>query len=342
MRAVPSLLWSLALIPGTANAQDHQHAMHPEKEPETASAPNKTEEPGSGENGGPMDHGMMDHSQMNHAAMDHGDMDHSGMDHSGMNHAAVPDDAPIPKGPPPPEAFEGPTFAADAFVGAEKMAASRASVVREVSGMPVFWFQGDRVEYRAREGKDGYLWDVQGYYGSDIDKFWFKSEGEGNFGEKPEGAEVQGLWSHAIGPWWDIQTGVRQDFTGPERTHAVVGVQGLAPYLFEVDAAAFLSTKGDLTARVEAELDQRITQRLILQPRVELNLSAQEIPELGVGAGLDKAEAGLRLRYEFAREFAPYIGVEQEWKVGRSADYARAAGEDPSVTNYVVGVRFWF
>ncbi|RJX68236.1 copper resistance protein B [Tsuneonella suprasediminis] len=264
------------------------------------------------------------------------------MNHAGMDHAAMANDAPIPQGPPPPEAFSGPTFAADAFVGPEKMAASRASVVRAVSGMPVFWFQADRAEYRAREGRDGYLWDVQAYYGGDIDKLWLKSEGEGSFGEPVESAEVQGLWSHAIGPWWDLQAGVRQDLTGAERTHAVIGVQGLAPYLFEVDAAAFLSTKGDLTARLEAELDQRITQRLILQPRAELNFAAQDIPELGVGAGLDSAEAGLRLRYEFTREFAPYVGIEQEWKAGRSADYARAAGEDPSVTNYVVGLRFWF
>nr|WP_229668345.1 copper resistance protein B [Stakelama pacifica] len=289
-----------------------------------------------------MDHGTMDHSQMDHSAMDHEAMDPAAMDHSGMDHSSMESNAPIPQGPPPPEAFEGPAFAADAFVGAEKMAASRASVVREVSGMPVFWFQADRAELRVRDGKDGYLWDVQGYYGGDLDKFWFKSEGEGSFGEKPEAAEVQGLWSHAIGPWWDLQAGVRQDLTGPERTYAVVGVQGLAPYLFELDAAAFLSMKGDLTARIEAELDQRITQRVILQPRVELNLSAQDVPELGIGAGLDSAEAGLRLRYEFAREFAPYIGVEQEWKVGRSADYARVHSEDLSVTNYVIGVRFWF
>jgi len=109
------------------------------------------------------------------------------------------------------------------------------------------------------------------------------------------------------------------------------------PYMFEVDAAAFLSTKGDLTARVEAEYDQRITQRLILQPRAEVNLS-----ELGIGSGIDNLELGLRLRYEIVPEFAPYVGVEQEWKLGRSRDFARAAGEDASVTNYVVGVRFWF
>lgn len=307
-----------------------------------------------------MDHSTMDHSSMDHSqmpAMDHSTMegmDHSAMgrdgtqppeqtpmDHSAMEHGEM-DMTPIPEGPPPASAGSGPPRAADAIWGADAMRASRNALRTENGGMNVFWFQGDRAEYRAREGGDGYLWDVQGYYGGDLDKFWFKSEGEGTFGEKPEAAEIQGLWSHAIGPWWDLQVGVRQDLTGPERTHAVIGVQGLAPYMFELDAAAFLSTNGDLTARVEAELDQRITQRLILQPRAEVNLSAQDIPELGVGAGLDSVELGLRLRYEFAREFAPYIGIEQEWKVGQSADYARLAGEDPSVTNYVVGVRFWF
>lgn len=289
-----------------------------------------------------MDHVSMQHDQMDHEAMDHSQMNHGMMDHSGMDRGVMMDEAPIPQGPPPPEAFSGPAHAADALIGKEKMAASRASVAREVSGMPVFWFQADRAEYRARQDKDGYLWDVQGYYGGDIDKVWFKSEGEGAFGEKPEAAEAQALWSHAIGPWWDVQAGVRHDFAGPDRTHAVIGVQGLAPYLFEVDAAAFLSQKGDLIARIEAELDQRITQRLILQPRAELNLSLQDIPELGIGSGLDTAELGVRLRYEFAREFAPYIGVEQEWKAGKSARYTRAAGEDPSVTSYVLGVHFWF
>ena len=104
----------------------------------------------------------------------------------------------------------------------------------------------------------------------------------------------------------------------------------------------FLSTKGDVLGRVEGYYDQRITQRLILQPRAEVNFAAQDIPERAIGAGFTKIEPGLRLRYEIAREFAPYVGVSQEWRIGDSADFARAAGEDPSVTNYVVGVRFWF
>lgn len=297
-----------------------------------------------------MDHGARDHSQMDHGqmeGMDHSQMDHSqmeGVDHSQMGHGAMEQSgaAEIPFSPPPSEAGSGPPRAADAIWGADAMRASRDGLPSELGDTLYYWVQGDRVEYRAREGEDGYLWDVQGYYGGDLDKFWFKSEGEGSFGEEIESAEVQALYSRAIAPFFDLQAGIRQDLAPMGRAHAVVGIQGLAPYLFEVDAAAFLSDKGNLTARIEAELDQRITQRLILQPRVEASFSAQDVPELGIGAGLDAIEAGLRLRYHFAREFAPYIGIDQEWRIGQSADYARAEGEDPSVTNYLVGIRFWF
>jgi|TARA_R100001244_G_scaffold39766_4_gene35795 copper resistance protein B len=290
------------------------------------------------------DHDSMDHSthQRPAASEEAPEIDHSQMDHAKMDHGAVDQDIPAARPTPAPNAQTGPPNAADRIWGADAMRASREAVYQEHGDMQMFWFQGDRAEYRMRDGKDGYLWDVQGYYGGDLDKFWFKSEGEGSFGEPVEQAEIQALYSRAIAPFFDLQAGVRQDLTGPDRTHAVIGVQGLMPYMFEVDAAAFLSSKGDLTARIEAEYDQRITQRLILQPRAEVNLSAQDIPELGVGAGIDNLELGLRLRYEIVREFAPYVGIEQEWKMGGSRDFARAGGEDASVTNYVVGVRFWF
>jgi copper resistance protein B len=271
------------------------------------------------------------------------EQDHSTMDHGHADHATPPVDSPIPEAAPPPtEALSGPLHAADAAIGAEAMAAARKTLAREMGGMGLTWFQADRLEYRTHSGKDDFLWDLQGFVGGDIDKLWLKSEGEGAFGERPEHAEVQALWSHAVDPWWDLQLGLRQDFTGPERTHAVIGIQGLAPYEFEVDAALFVSTKGDVTARIEVELDQRITQRLILQPWLELGLAAQDVPGLGIGAGLDHAELGLRLRYEITRQFAPYLGLQHERKFGQSARYARSGGEDPSVTSLVVGVRFWF
>lgn len=278
-------------------------------------------------------HQMPEKSPVDSEPVDHGKMDHS---HMGHNSGGIP--------APNPGVVEqsGPPSAADAIWGAEAMTASRKALYDEHGDMALFWFQGDRAEYRVRAGDDGYLWDVQGYYGGDIGKFWFKSEGEGSFGEAIEDAEIQALYSRAIAPFFDFQAGIRQDLAGPGRTHAVAGIQGLLPYMFEVDAATFLSDKGDLTARIEAEYDQRLTQRIILQPRAEINLSAQDIPEFGVGSGIDNFELGLRLRYEITPEFAPYIGVEQEWKLGGSRDFARAAGDDSSITNYVVGVRFWF
>lgn len=304
---------------------------------------------------GTRDHDAMDHSTMDHSAMsqsenspellDHSQMDHDTTDQSQMDHSAMGHDKmakSIPEAPPPAAAGSGPARAADAIWGTEAMRGSREKLAHNQGGQTYLGFMADRFEYRARDGTDGYLWDIDAWYGGDIHKVWLESEGEGAFGEEIEDAQVQLLYGRAISPWFDLQAGVRQDFTGPARTYLDLGIQGLAPYLFEIETDLFLSNKGDLTATAEVELDQRITQRLIIQPRGEIALSAQDVPELGIGAGIDTIEAGLRLRYEFTREFAPYIGAEQEWKLGDSADFARAAGEDPSVTNYVIGVRFWF
>lgn len=269
---------------------------------------------------------------------------HAGHDMAQMpaEQAADPSPGPTMELPPPNKAGSGPPRAADAIWGTEAMAPSRAALKREHGDMPVTWLQADRFEYQARKGHDGLLWDLQGYYGTPTSKLWLKSEGEAALGEGVEDAEVQALWSKAVAPYWDLQLGVRQDLAGQTDTHAVVGIQGLAPYLFEIDAALFLSQRGDLTARIEAEMDQRITQKLILQPRIEVSLAAQDNPARKQGAGIDKIEAGLRLRYEIVPEFAPYVGIEQGWKLGDSARYASLAGEDPSVTSVVIGVRFWF
>ena len=256
--------------------------------------------------------------------------------------AADPSPGPIMETPPPPSAGSGPPRAADTIWGAEAMAASREDLRRTHGDFPVLWLMADRIEAQVRAGEDLYLWDIQGYYGGPTRRLWFKSEGDGAFGRAPEDAEVQALYAQAIAPFWDVQAGIRHDIAGPDTTHAVIGVQGLARYLFEVDAALFVSTRGDVTARIEAEIDQRITQRLILQPRIEANLAAQDIPLLGVGAGLDQIEAGMRLRYEIAREFAPYVGIEHAWRTGRGADFARARGEAASATSLVAGIRFWF
>lgn len=346
MRAtLAAALLGSALIAAPAAAQHQGHAMSvpgPGPTPTTVPAPDDPHAghamPAETEASAPdADDPHADHA-MSSAPVD--DMD--GMDHGAMDAASPPSPGPDFETPPPPEAGSGPPRAADAIWGADAMRASRDELQRTHGDFPVFWFQGDRFETQVRDGANGYLWDLQGYYGGPTSRFWFKSEGEGVVGDRIEDAEVQALYARAIAPFWDLQAGVRQDFAGPDTTYGVIGVQGLSPYMFEVDAALFVSHRGDITARVEAEVDQRITQRLILQPRAEVNLSAQDVPRLGIGSGIDTIEIGARLRYEIVREFAPYIGIEQSWRVGGSAEYARARGEDPSVTSYLVGIRFWF
>ncbi len=306
----------LALLASPISAQDHSgHAGHEGHTEEPAKAPVPFKLPDM--TGAP----QMDHSQMDHSAHQVGD---------------------LPSGPPPAKAFEGPQHAADAIFGAEVMAAARAENHATHGDMKTGTVMVERLEARVADGHDAFLWDVQGWYGGDIDKFVFKSEGEGEFGGSVEDAEVQALWGHAIGPFFDLQAGVRLDVEPETRSHLVLGVQGLAPYMWHVDAAAFLSDRGDLTARVEGEYDWKLTQRLILQPRAELELSAQDIPERAIGAGLTKLETGVRLRYEFAREFAPYVGVGYEAKLGETADIARLAGEDTDGIALLLGLRAWF
>jgi copper resistance protein B len=247
-----------------------------------------------------------------------------------------------PHAGPPAAASSGPDNAADAVWGAAVMAPIRRAIYSEHGSMAIGKLMIDRLEVQSGKGRDGYAWEGEAWYGGDYDRLWFKSQGESG-GGSIERAEVQALWSHAIDPWFNLQAGVRYDFRPrPDRAHLAVGVEGLAPYLFDVDAAVFLSDRGDLTARVEAEYDQRLTNRLILQPRGELNLAAQTIRSIRVGSGLSSIEAGVRLRYEIVPEFAPYLGVVYERSLGETARLSRATGEDVGGARIVVGVRAWF
>jgi copper resistance protein B len=249
-----------------------------------------------------------------------------------------------PVAPPSRAAFSGPEHAADTVWDPQLMAQKREKhLIAEHGGYTGYMVLFHRLEYRAVDGRDGYAWDAEGWHGGDYNRLWVKTEGEGEFGEAVESAEVQALYSRAIDPWFNVQAGVRYDIRPkPDRAHLVLGVQGLAPYWFEIDAAAFLSDKGDLTARFEAEYDQRISNRLILQPRVEFDLAAQDVPELGIGSGLSTAEVGLRLRYEIKRELAPYIGLQYEKRLGETANYARAADEKVGGWTFLIGLRSWF
>jgi len=199
----------------------------------------------------------------------------------------------------------------------------------------------DQFEWESGSGPDAFAWDTKGWVGRDLDRFWFRTEGLGDDDGLSE-AHADLLYGRAISRWWDAVGGLRQDVRpGSPQTWAAVGVQGLAPYWFEVEATAYVGSGGRTEFRLETEYSFLLTNRLILQPLVELNVFGKDDPEREIGRGISSANAGVRLRYEFRREFAPYVGVTWDRTFFGTADYARAAGEPVSRTRFVLGVRFW-
>lgn len=200
----------------------------------------------------------------------------------------------------------------------------------------------DQFETRNTDGSDPFVISGQMWIGKDLNKLWLKTEYE-RVGGMSEETELQALYSRAIAPFWDFQIGWRRDFIPkPQRDWLVVGVQGLAPYFFEVDTALFIGKDGRSAARIEGEYEFMFTQRLILSPEIEINFYGKDDPLLGIGSGLANIETGLRLRYEIRREFAPYIGINWAKKFGQTADFARAGGSDIEDTQIVAGIRFWY
>ena len=262
-----------------------------------------------------------------------------GMAMPGME-APAGTDLPAGNAPSPPLPAD---HAADQVYGSQGMAMGRHHLETFHGGQKIGQIFFNLAEYQFRKGRDGFEWNGQAWYGGDINRVWLKSEGDGTFGQSVERAEVQALYSHAIGPYFNFQGGVRYDFKpNPSRVYATIGVEGLATSFFEVEGALFLSNKGELLARAEGYYDQRITQRLILQPRAELNFAAQSSRKTGIGSGLSNAELGLRLRYDISRQFAPYAGVQYRHAFGDTRRFLRDAGEDPGGWEFVTGIRTWF
>lgn len=287
--------------------------------------------------------------------MDHGSMPGMGQSSGAMQGMPGHDMGSMPSGtgatmigtnlqagtaPPPPIPTDR---AADQVYSAAAMAHSQQHLRSMHGGQNFSQVIFNLAEVQIRDGRDAYRWDGSAWYGGDVNRLVLKTEGEGNFGRSLERAELQALYARAIGPYTDFQAGIRYDFKpNPSRVYATVGFESLAPGFFDVEGALFLSSKGDVLGRVEGYYDQRITQRLILQPRVEAEFAAQDVPADRIGSGLSDIELGLRLRYEVKREFAPYIGVSYERRVGRSARFAREDGEDAISTSLVLGIRTWF
>ncbi|QLF93720.1 copper resistance protein B [Pseudomonas sp. ABC1] len=200
----------------------------------------------------------------------------------------------------------------------------------------------DQLEWQDADAGSTLAWDIGGWFGGDVDRLWLRSEGERITG-KTDHAELQALWGHAVGPWWESVLGLRQDFKpGSAQTWAAFGLQGTPLYGLETEATTFLGEGGQSALRLGAEYDLLLTQRLVLQPSAEANLYGRTDERREIGSGFSDLQLGLRLRYEIRREFAPYIGVDWQRHYGNSADLRRAHGEDAEEARLVLGVRFWF
>lgn len=336
--------------PATQDHSQHQmpaptaqdHSQHQQSQPKATPKPKakpaaKQTQPAAAE--------AVDHAAMGHAAPEQERteaVDHAAMGHDvsqetpqPMDHAAMGHDMPHPA--------DQPVTPIPVLTDADRAAAvppSHGHPAHDNSLQSFVLF--NRLEgFDADEGT-GFEWEGQAWIGTDLNKLWLRSEGE-RAGGHTEAADLEVLYGRAFARWWDVVAGVRHDFKpGASQDFAAIGIMGVAPYKFEVEATAYVGQSGQTAARLEAEYETLLTNRLILQPLVELNFYGQNDEQRGIGSGLSTAEAGLRLRYEITRQFAPYVGVVREWSFGRTADFRRDEGEEINDTRFVAGVRIWF
>jgi len=286
----------------SSSAHEHQHAHQPGHRHGHHEHP--AEQPGVGES----------HEHHGHGGTTHG-------------HSAEP----LPVEPIP------------ALTDADRAAAFPELRAHPPHGVSVHqFFQFEELETRDATEGTALAWDGRYWAGTDIHRLWLRSHGE-RVGGRTHSADVEALYGRAVTPWWDLLAGVRHDFhPADSQTFAAIGVQGLAPYFFEIEATAYFGEAGQTAARLEAEYELLLTNRLILQPQIRLDLHGRDDPARGIGSGLSTLEIGMRLRYEITRRFAPYLGVVHERAFGDTADLRRAAGEDTDDVQVVAGVRIWF
>lgn len=237
-------------------------------------------------------------------------------------------------GAPPPDARDPHAYAEGYDFGPLKL---RLADTHSLGALLV-----DNLEAVRSDGNASAAYDLQAWYGRTYDRAVLKAEGDYDSGDFQD-ARTELLWGHAVAAFWDTQLGMRHDSgEGPDRNWLAFGVQGLAPYWFEVEATGYVGESGRTAARLDTSYELLLTQKWILQPRVEANAYGKDDTRRGLGSGLSDVSAALRLRYEIRREFAPYVGVEWAGKFGDTKDLARAAGEDANETRFVAGLRFWF
>lgn len=325
-------------------AQDHvDHASHAASPGDAADSGDDTADEASDDE---MDHEGMDMGEMNHDDMDHGAMDHEEMDHGAMGHEGMDmgemDMGGMPASAPPDNTRDPHAYSGGYTLHSGPYLLPGLHPVHTADTHSFATLLVDRLERVDARGDSFTAWDAQASVGRDFDKLVFKTEGDAARG-RVEAARNELLWSHAVANFWDAQIGWRHD-TGeaPDQDWLAVGVQGLAPYWFELSATAYLGEGGQSALRLDGEYEMRLTQRLILQPKAEFTAYGRQDARRGVGAGPAELTAGLRLRYEVTRQFAPYVGVEWQRLMGETADLAREDGRRAMSARWAVGVRIWF
>jgi len=202
----------------------------------------------------------------------------------------------------------------------------------------------DQFEGRTSGAQNEFRWDGEGWIGTDMNKLWVKSEGFSDNSTVNDG-DHEALYDHPIPRvrYFDAQFGVRADLdSGPHRAWAAFGIEGLAPGYFEFAPTLYIRDGGNVAGRVAASYDLLLTQRWIAQPEAELSFYNKDDPGRQIGSGLSDLDAGLRLRYEVSRKFAPYVGFAYNGKYGNTASYSRKAGETTYGSQLVFGLRFWY
>lgn len=276
--------------------------------------------------------------------MDAQPVDHSTMGMPGMRmQDAHHDMAPLQRTDmPSPDATD--TAQVPALTDADRIAARLPAMPMHDMGDDALhdYVLLDRLEAWHGDAANGQAWKADAWFGTDTNRLWLRSEGERG-DARLQSADAEALFGHSVSAWWDVVAGVREDFKpGAAQTFAAFGVQGLAPQEFEVQLTAYLGEGGQGALRFEIERDLLLTNRLILQPSLQADAWGKDDAARAIGAGLGSAEFGMRLRYEFARRFAPYFGVEWQRAFGATAGLRRVAGESAHETRVVAGVRTWF
>ncbi|WP_240600544.1 copper resistance protein B [Solilutibacter silvestris] len=271
----------------------------------------------------------MDHSQMQ--GMDHSQMSTPADDHA-THKKDVTKKTPVPSTMPIPPLTDADRAAATPPHGGHDM----------MDNAVHSYLLLNRLETWNDKPGRGVAWEGKGWIGTDLNRVWLRSEGE-RVSSHTQAASTEVLYGRSVLPWWNAVAGVRHDSSpGAGQSFAAFGVRGLAPQKFEIEATAYVGQRGQTAARFEAEYELLLTNRLILQPLVEVNAYGKDDRLRGIGSGLSTAEAGLRMRYEFTRQFAPYIGVTREQSFGHTADFRRQADKRSGQARFVAGFRIWF